>query len=556
MATAIADPNAAVLAASRAAANNQNPTSGSNAASTPASGPASTQSALAAVNRIPGSAFPPATQVGTIDSVADNGFARNALAAASALPGAAPLLGGVLAAGGRLVQGAAALARTAPVAAALPYLPVAAGGAALVSAANPGATPTPTSAAAAAPAPVAAPIPAPAPVQAPPQFSTAGNVIVNGRDASGKANSFSGTNVGANAAYVNPDGTGTTIGGTGASAGAGAPVGMQSAGQAGIGPVETRNPVGPTAGLIVPGGVSAPVATPASAAVPTSTAATAAPAVSAVPTGTAAPAPAAIPTAGGVVPSPAGMQPYTGYRGPSGIDFGLSPAQQFDAGATGLPVRAALQGPDTAPAIQRANNIQDMQIRLAQQALALASTGNLSDAIQAKHIRSTIAALSGASNAGSAAVNPLLNQQQSSATAERDTNVADSTARMGHTLTASASKYAIDADLFSKQPQHVQQAVMAQLAQQASQPGPAGQEALERLHQYMLVMKSPAQQLVSDVTGANTYVYDPVTGNYRAIPAAQPAGRGAPVPADGPGQVELNRRTAAKNAAAQAESAQ
>lgn len=535
MATAIADPNAAVLTNMRAAANNQNPTAGSNAASTPASGPGSTQQSLAAVNRIPGSAYPPATQVGTMGSVADNGLARNALAAASAIPGAAPLLGGGVALGGRLAQGAAALARSAPVAAVAPYAPVAAlvaGGAALApggSTAAPQATPAPATPATAAAAGVAA---------APAQFSTAGNVVVSGRDANGKANSFSGQNVGANAAYVNPDGTGTTIGGTGASAGAGAPTGLQSASQAGIGPQLTRNAVGPSAGLIVPAGAAPQVVAGGQ---PVATQPGTASAVSGAP-------------AGGVAPSPAPTP--ASFQGSSGVDFGLSPAQQFNAGATGLPAGTALQGPNTAPAIQRANNIQDMQVQLAQQALALASTGNLSDAIMAKHIRSTIASLSGASNAGSAAVNPLLNQQQASATAERDTNVTASTARQGRTLSASTAKYATDAELFSKQPQHVQQAVMAQLAQQAAQPGPAGKAALERLHQYMLVMKSPAQQLVSDVTGANTYAYDPVTGDFHAIPAAQPAGRGTPVPADGPGQVELNRRTAAKNAAAQAESTQ
>lgn len=525
MATATADPNAAVLANARAAANNQSPTAGSNAASTPGSGPASTQGATpsgiplaALIKQIPAGAppgFAPSTPADTGDAFTNTELGRNVYNAVNALPGVAPAVQGAMeaytagralagagAVGGRLAQLAMGAAQAAPVARLAPYAPVAAGALALSNAAAPASAPAPAVPSAAPAASPAAPAPAAAPAAAPVPYSTDGNIVVNGRDASGRANAFSGQNIGGNAAYVNPDGTPTVVGGTGVSAGAGAPAGVASANEGGIGPVLTRNATGQTAGLIVP---------------------------------------AASPAA---------------YQGSSGVNFGLSPAEQFNAGATALPIRAALQAPDTSPAIQRANNIQDMQVQLAQQALALASTGNLSDAIMAKHIRSTIASLSGASRAGSEAVNPLLNQEQASATSERNTNVADSTARQGQVLQASTSKYATDADLFSRQPQHVQQAVIAQLARLASQPGPAGEAALARLHQYMLVMKSPAQQLVSDVTGANTYVYDPVTGNFHSIPAAQPVGRGAPMPVDVPDRTELYRRTAAKNAAAQAQSAQ
>jgi hypothetical protein len=308
--------------------------------------------------------------------------------------------------------------------------------------------------------------------------STAGNIVVEGRDKNGKANSFSGNNVGANAAYVDPNGYGTTIGGKGLSAGAGAPAGMQSANQGGIGPEATRNAAG--AALIAPavataaGGAPAPAAPAAPGAAPTPGApAPTAAAAPALQTSTAAAGmPQPISAGGG---APGGASPF---------DFGLSTQQQASQGAYMAPGVLSSQqrttgAVDNTGAVARANAIQDQQLQLAQHAIQLASTGNLSDAVMAKHLRSTIAALSGVSQAGAGAVNPLLNAQQGAATSERnadvsadtamrDTDVQASTARYASNLNAATSVRSQNIEAYYKQPAHMQAQIMTALQARAA----------------------------------------------------------------------------------------
>jgi hypothetical protein len=286
-------------------------------------------------------------------------------------------------------------------------------------------------------------------------FQTAGNIVVNGRNAAGKANDFSGTNIGSNAAYVTPNGQGTTIGGTGA-----------RAGEAGIGPAQTRNAVGPAAGLIAP--VASDLTTGAQA------------------TGTAAAGiPQAVPAGAGAVTSPS---PQTGAIGFAGIPTS-GPA--FDAANAPRTAGAAAALMD--PQVARANALQDQQIQMAQHAIALASTGNMSDAIMAKHIRSTIAALSGVQTAGAGAVNPLKQTQAQTATQERDTDVQAQTSRANTNTTASVTARGQDIEAFFKLPTHMQSLAMAQLQAKAA----AGDmDALKRIEAITDAQDKAAQQVI------------------------------------------------------------
>lgn len=291
--------------------------------------------------------------------------------------------------------------------------------------------------------------------------STAGNIVVDGRDKNGKANSFSGNNVGVNAAYVDPTGYGTTIGGNGS-----------HAAMAGVGPEATRNAAG--AALIAPAVATAAGGAPAPAApaAPGAQAPTAA-AAPALQTSTAsAGMPQPISAGGG---APGGASPF---------DFGLSTQQQASQGAYMAPGVLSSQqrttgAVDNTGAVARANAIQDQQLQLAQHAIQLASTGNLSDAVMAKHLRSTIAALSGVSQAGAGAVNPLLNAQQGAATSERnadvqagtqqrDTDVQASTARYASNLNAATSVRAQNIEAYYKAPAHQQAQIMTTLKAQAA----------------------------------------------------------------------------------------
>lgn len=293
-------------------------------------------------------------------------------------------------------------------------------------------------------------------------YQTAGNIVVNGRNAAGKANDFSGANVGANAAYVTPNGRDTTIGGAGARAGEG-----------GIGPAQTRNATGPAAGLIAP--VATDLTTGASA------------------TG----------TAGAGAPQP--VMPGSGAAGTSPNPQTASAPQQGAVGFAGIPTSGpafdAANAPHTAgaaaalmdPQVKRANDLQDQQIQLAQQAIALASTGNMSDAIMAKHIRSTIAALSGVQSAGAGAVNPLKQTQATTATQERDTDVQAQTTRESTATQAATLRRGQDIEAFFKLPEHQKNLAMAHLQALAA----AGdQSALARIEQITDAQDKSMQQVI------------------------------------------------------------
>lgn len=178
----------------------------------------------------------------------------------------------------------------------------------------------------------------------------------------------------------------------------------------------------------------------------------------------------------------------------SPFGFGLSGQQQASQGAFANPPPTAatpstIGQVDPTGAVARANAIQDQQLQLAQHALQLAGTGNLSDAIMAKHIRSTMAALGQASQAGSSAVNPILTGQQQSATAERnadvqaatsqrDTDVQASSARYGHNLAAATQLRQQDVESYFKMPAHQQAQIMTMLQAQAAA---GNKEALNRI---------------------------------------------------------------------------
>lgn len=310
---------------------------------------------------------------------------------------------------------------------------------------------------------------------APPQVGTAGNIIVDGTNAAGKPNSFSGANVGYGAAYATPDGASTSVNG-----------------QTGIGPDAALLAAARVGGSApAPTGAPTPLSAVTSVnSAPGTPAGGAAPAAVAQQTGTATaglPQPVGAPGAAGTAPQAQSSQ----------IPFGLSPQEQASQNLS-APARAAAAAPDTTGAVSRANAIQDQQVQLAQQALQLASTGNLSDAIMAKHIRSTIAALGGASTAGASAVNPLLNAQQQAATTERDTDVAASSSRYSSNLSAATQVRQQNVESYFKQPAHVQAIVMAQLQARAA----AGDQAALATMRDISAAQDKSQTPVLDAAGA------------------------------------------------------
>lgn len=315
-------------------------------------------------------------------------------------------------------------------------------------------------------------------------FNTTGNIVIGGRDKAGKANDFSGSNIGANAAYVTPNGQGATIGGTGARADSG-----------GIGPAQSRNAVGPAAGLVAP--LSSDLTKGAAGATGTS----------------AAGVPQAVTPGAGSVTSPA---PQTGAVGFAGIPTS-GPA--FDAANApyGVGRTAAAGAALMDPQIKRANDIQDTQLALAQRAIALAGTGNLSDAIMAKHIRSTIAAIGGAQTAGAGAVNPLKQTQAQTATQERDTDVQAASSAHSVGTQAAVTARGQDIEAFFKLPAHTQAMAMAQLQAKAASGGPEAAGALEQIRQITLA-QDKAQMNVLGPMGNTVGAF--ANGRWYAAPAS------------------------------------
>jgi hypothetical protein len=159
-------------------------------------------------------------------------------------------------------------------------------------------------------------------------------------------------------------------------------------------------------------------------------------------------------------------QPFPQMWGqmPPAVTPGMQPTAfgGIPTGAGPSTARSQYQ-PNTGDDVKRANDIQDAQLQLADRAIRLAGTGNLSDAIMAKHIRSTIAAMSGASTARAGAVNPLQTQQMAGATQERNVDVQESSARHTTNVGAETQRRQQDIEAYFKAPEMQKNATMAQL---------------------------------------------------------------------------------------------
>ena len=386
---------------------------------------------------------------------------------------------------------------------------------ALANALTPGAAlpaPAPASpVAAVAPAAPAVPqISTPAPMAgapAPAQLGTAGNIVVNGTDSQGKANSFSGTNVGSNAAYVTPAGA-ATMAGDSSGVGTGA---------------------APAAGMPTPGATAG-----------------------AVP-------PLALPNA----PSTVGGPPVFG----SGLNIngGSVNTNTGNIGAV-APVGAdpGLHSNDDAVSAAR----QQAMFNIGK-ATDLLRTGDFNDAVRAKGLLNAAHIINDTTTASGSLLGSAARASQEALTTQRGQNtVANSTAyghnvaanstAYGHNVTASTAKYTADAELMLKMPAHDQAVALTQLSQRASQPGPAGDAARATLEAFHKANNPKGPIVLNGVAGQAIALADPQhLDNIRRLPteaelnlSAPQKGKGAPVPQGEPlDKATILRRNDAQNAA-------